>query len=180
VTVESKAAPMKTEHHLIWRSHVVPTVLLRNELHKHEKSVLKEFSDSKDGWAAIIAHRATRYNFVGIEGNLRSMRAIMSNSTMTTHINNAEALLMACGVMLDADTDIPTLPGNKKLCAEMLFIRAEIIDPSVVMDDIMHLVPELAEVTRNLIDDPLNYKKYQDQAPLDALRAPHYNLCYTE
>lgn len=122
-----------------WGNYVVPTAHLKAELEKQKRALAVDtvlldvkgheiLSDEPDfAWTETLAQRYLRINgSTSLDGAKRRIWGILNGESVATSAHTADCLLLACGLDIERDTDIETLPGSRRHAAEMVEIHAEI------------------------------------------------------
>jgi hypothetical protein len=140
---------------------VVPLTLARRELLKHttELSAMAENDSSysrigerEGAWRTYLARQIALKRGISETSAYRRIWSVMnSNKSIVIDADWMEAALIACGLLLDQDTDLPTLPGNPRLAHEMAEAYAEFHAPDI---DVDALAAELWEFTKAVFRHP--------------------------
>lgn len=122
--------------------YIVPCDLLAEVLEAHKA----EFEDEDrspeahegqaTGWRQGLADRAAQITGRTAPAVFRRLYDVMYGRTKAVNIDMAEGMLLACGLMLDRDTDLPTLPSNMHTAREMAELHAEFHAPDMTPEDI--------------------------------------------
>jgi hypothetical protein len=161
-----------------WASYVTPTSMVETILRERIKPLMvaemtMPFTDDETiGWQMHLAERAAQITHSTPEAQYRRIYCALNEEAIISYTRNVEGWLMACNLDIDTDTNLPTLPGCKKYALDLLQIRAEALDPNVELEDVMHLVAPVIELSYAIVTNPEQMEQLQDDAPFDCLRPP--------
>jgi hypothetical protein len=117
------------------RSHIVPAHQLRREIEKlipelqrMSKGTDAMFDGSYNdehflGWREYLASRVSAITGKNRKAILRHIHRVMSDESAVVEAGMADAYMLACGKLIDVDTNIQTLPGNRRNAREMVILR---------------------------------------------------------
>lgn len=171
VTTQKRATPPPIKNSWYgWQTWVVPTPPLRKLLENNKQYLEAIDHDGLgNGWKELLAHRISLILRSSPEAALRRIYDLCHETGKVTSIAYAEAITMAIGIDLDRDTDIPTLPGNRKLAADLIRCRA---DRELTELEVRRLAKQTTRLSALIIKYPHNQARLQDLAPFDCLRPP--------
>lgn len=154
-----------------WKTWIVPTPPLRKLLEDNKQYLeAPDFDGKGNGWVELLAHRITLIlRQDDTEAALRRIYDLHHGKSRVTSIDYAEAITMILGLDIDRDTDIPTLPGNKRLAAELIRCRA---DTELDELTLKRLANQTVRLSALILKYPHNQARLQDMAPFDCLRPP--------
>lgn len=117
--------------------YIVPCDLLAPilEAHKHElededrHALAHEGQES--GWRLLLAERVATNTGRSTPAVFRRLYDVMYGKTKALNIDMAEGMLIAVGLLLDHDTDLPTLPSSMVTARDM----AEVNCPELPLDE---------------------------------------------
>lgn len=136
-------------------------------MQQNESKILEE-----DCWKTILIDKYSDKFNIKRQSVERKLLKIMTVDKGVTEIDGVEKLAISLGHHIDLDTNIPTLPGNRMLAADLIYVRASEKNKDIGFDDVSSYIPTVIELAGLIIDDPGNISFYQDEAPFDCLRPP--------
>jgi len=153
-----------------WKEWVVPSEPLRVLLEKNQKYLEATDCDGLGhGWKELLAHQVALILRGSPNAAKRRIYDLCYGRVMVTSAPYAGAITMALGLDLDRDTDIPTLPGNKTLAADLIRVRA---DQDLDEMHVRRLARQTIRLSALILRYPHNQARLQDLAPFDCLRPP--------
>jgi hypothetical protein len=153
-----------------WQNWVVPAPLMRELLETNKKYLEAiDFDGLGNGWKELLAHRIALVLRGTPEAALRRIYDISYGKSKVLSANYAEAICLILGLDLDRDTNIPTLPGNKKLAAELIRCRS---NRELTDKETNRLARQTVRLSALILKYPHNQARLQDMAPFDCLRPP--------
>ena len=129
-----------------------------------------EYED--EGWIELLAWEMGQILRSTPEAVLRRMYDIRYDKAKVCNISFAEALCEALGMNMEIETDIPTLPGNRKLAAELVSIRAEMAGVELSDEELRVLADRAWRLSAIIVRNPERMERVQNMAPFDCLRSP--------
>ena len=165
-----KVAPPIKNSWFGWQYWVVPAPPLRKILEDNKEYIEAADSDGLgNGWRELLAHRVALVLRSSPEAAKRRIYDLCYDKSRVITANYAEAICMTLGIDLDRDTDIPTLPGNRKFAAELIRCRA---DTELDELTLQRLANQTVRLSALIVKYPHNQARLQDMAPFDCLRPP--------
>lgn len=135
--------------------YVVPCDLLAEVLEAHKAEFEDEDRAPREGvpsgWRQGLAERAAQITGRTAPAVFRRLYDVMYGATKAVNIDMAEGMLLACGLMIDHDTDLPTLPVNMGTARDMADVHAEMRDQSMTPEERESLARSLFHFTHGFI-----------------------------
>lgn len=164
-----------------WASYVVPNSLLKPVLLGFKTPLTAELTHGEDdnpnrpkeGWIGLLSYRTSEYTRTSPKACIRRLYDVLNHEktgVRICNINYAEAFCAAGGLSIDDDTNVPTLPGNKRDALDLLYVRAEAVDPKVKLIDLVPFVPTVISLSAAIVETPELLEHLQDDAPFNCLR----------
>lgn len=135
--------------------YVVPCDLLAPILDAHKAELENDDRHPHDGqasgWRQALADRVAANTGRTPEAVFRRLYDVMHGKSKALNIDLAEGMLIAVGLLLDHDTDLPTLPGCITAARDMADVHADMFDEGMTLAERERLAHSILHFSQGFV-----------------------------